>query len=68
MAWCTNIYCNTFVTEYLTDYPAKVAGMGRNARALAKRSFARGKLADEFVDCVEKVDPQITQIDADWKR
>lgn len=41
--------------EYMADHPEEAAEMGRNARVLAKQSFNRRKLADEFVDWLEEV-------------
>ena len=43
------------VLEYLADHPEEMSEMGRNAHALAKQSFDRRKLADEFVDWLEAV-------------
>lgn len=41
--------------EYLADHTEKVYEMGRNSLSLARRSFDRRKLADEFADWLEKV-------------
>lgn len=40
--------------EYLADHPAERIEMGRNALLLAEKSFNRKKLADIFVDWLEK--------------
>jgi glycosyltransferase involved in cell wall biosynthesis len=40
--------------EYLADNPEECAEMGRHAYILAEKSFDRKKLADDFVDWLEK--------------
>ena len=45
--------------EYMADHHEEVAEMGKNARMLAEHRFDRRRLADEFVDWIENVDPQM---------
>jgi len=53
--------------EYVVDHRDEAIAMGRNARALAKQSFDRRKLADEFVDWLEEIGLQINALTQDAK-
>ena len=41
--------------EYMADNRDEAAEMGKNARMLAERMFDRGRLADAFVDWLERI-------------
>jgi len=41
--------------QYLADHPEEVTEMGKNARAFARNSFDRKKLANVFVEWLEEV-------------